>query len=212
MPSSDPINLLELTPVDTNSQDPMLNSYCPPAHVDLSKFKSQHSLANKLGRCLWGFVWLVLFRPSPRTLHGWRCVLLRAFGARIGRNVRVYPSAHIWIPWNLEMEDHSCMGLGVDCYCIAPIKLESHSMVSQYSYLCSATHDYEHPHLPLIAKPITIGRGAWITADVFVGPGVTIGEGAVVGARSSVFKNVPPWTVVAGNPARFLKQRVLKRV
>ena len=108
------------------------------------------------------------------------------------------------------MGDHSCLAPEVDCYCVAPIKIGAHATVSQYSYLCTASHDIEHPQMPLVTAPIIIGDGAWITADVFIAPGVTIGEGAVVGARSSVFSDVPPWTVVAGNPAGFLKQRVLK--
>jgi putative colanic acid biosynthesis acetyltransferase WcaF len=180
------------------------------ARVDLSQCRSAHSFANKLGRMFWGWTWILFFRPSPRCLHGWRRFWLRLFGARIGRGARVYSAARIWAPWNLEMGDHSCLGPDVDCYCVAPIRIGAHAMVSQYSYLCAATHDYEHPHLPLIAAPITIGEGAWVTADVFVGPGVTIGEGAVVGARSSVFKDVEPWTVVGGSPARFIKPRRLR--
>jgi len=108
------------------------------------------------------------------------------------------------------MGDHSCLSHEVDCYCVAPVKLGAHVTVSQYSYLCTATHDIEEPSMPLVTAPIVIGAGAWITADVFIGPGVTIGEGAVVGARSTVFKDVEPWTVVAGNPARFIKNRQLK--
>jgi putative colanic acid biosynthesis acetyltransferase WcaF len=108
------------------------------------------------------------------------------------------------------MCDHSCLSHFVDCYCVAPIKIGAHSTVSQYSYLCAATHDIERPDMPLVAAPITIGDGAWVAADVFVGPGVTIGDGAVVGARSSVFKDVPPWTVVVGTPAKVIKKRELK--
>jgi putative colanic acid biosynthesis acetyltransferase WcaF len=107
------------------------------------------------------------------------------------------------------MGDHSCLGHHVDCYCVAPVKLGPHSTVSQYSYLCTASHDIEHPNLPLVTAPIIIGAGAWVAADVFIAPGVTIGEGVVVGARSSVFKSVPPWTVVAGNPVREIKKREL---
>ena len=108
------------------------------------------------------------------------------------------------------MGDHSCLAPYVDCYCVGSITIAAHATVSQYSYLCTASHDILHPNMPLVVAPITIGEGAWITADVFIAPGVNIGEGAVVGARSSVFCNVTPWTVVAGNPARFLKERILK--
>ncbi|MGA2326231.1 MAG: putative colanic acid biosynthesis acetyltransferase [Bryobacteraceae bacterium] len=108
------------------------------------------------------------------------------------------------------MEDCAALGPYVDCYNVAPVTLGARCVVSQYSYLCSATHDYTDLKLPLVAKPITIGPHAWVCADVFVGPGVTVGEGAVVAARSSVYRDVEPWTVVAGNPARFLKPRTLK--
>ena len=178
---------------------------------DVSGCPSPHSLGNKAGRVLWGLAWAVLYRPSPKIFHGWRRWLLRLFRARIGRGVHTHPSARIWAPWNLEM-DHSCLAHNVDCYCVGSVRIGAHATVSQYSYLCTASHDFEHPHLPLVTAPITIGNGAWVTADVFVGPGVTIGDGAVVGARSSVFKDVAPWTVVAGNPARFVKKREMRSV
>jgi putative colanic acid biosynthesis acetyltransferase WcaF len=108
------------------------------------------------------------------------------------------------------MDDYSCLGDHVDCYCVDRIKLGPHVTVSQYSYLCAASHDYQDPRMRLTTAPIEIGAGAWVAADAFIGPGVKIGEGAVVGARSSVFKDVEPWTVVAGNPARFLKKRDLR--
>lgn len=182
----------------------------PELRIDLSGARSSLSLRNRVGRALWGITWLLLFRPSPRLLHGWRRFLLRAFGASVGRRVRVYPSARIWAPWRLELGDFSCIGPDVDCYCVAPIQIKAHAVVSQYSHLCSASHDYEQPDFPLITRPIVIGEGAWIAAEVFVGMGVTVGDGAVVGARASVFKDVEAWTVVGGNPARFLKKRVLK--
>jgi len=171
-------------------------------------YKSPHSLKNKIARVTWKLVWLSLFRLSPRPLHQWRCILLRLFGATIGKGVHPYPSAKIWAPWNLQMDDYSCLADDVDCYCVAPITIGSHSTVSQYSYLCSASHDYQNLTMPLIASPIKIGRNAWIAADVFVGPGVQIGDGAVVAARASVVRDVQPWTVVGGTPARFIKNRL----
>ncbi len=101
------------------------------------------------------------------------------------------------------MEAHSCLADDVDCYCVAPITLGAFATVSQYSYLCAASHDYRDPALPLIVSPIVIEAQAWVAADVFVAPGVTVGEGAVVGARSTVIHDVPRWTVVAGAPATF---------
>ena len=172
--------------------------------------RHQLSLANKLARTVWQVVWLLLYRPTPRLFHPWRCLLLRLFGAKLGRAVHPYPSARIWAPWNLEMGDHACLSEGVDCYCVAPIRIGAQTTVSQYSFLCTASHDYTRADMPLVTAPITIGERAWITADVFVGPGVTIGDGAVVTARSSVFADIPPWVVARGNPAVPVKARVLQ--
>ncbi len=105
------------------------------------------------------------------------------------------------------MGEHSCLSHQVDCYCVDKIELSAHATVSQYSFLCTATHDYTQRDMPLVTAPIYIGAQAWVTADVFIGPGVTIGEGAVVGARSTVLGDIEPWTVVAGNPPRVMGQR-----
>jgi putative colanic acid biosynthesis acetyltransferase WcaF len=109
------------------------------------------------------------------------------------------------------MGNHSCLAFHVDCYAVDKIHLGDHAVVSQYSHLCTATHDYEDPRMPLVTAPVTIGARAWVAARAFIGPGVTVGEGAVVGAASAVFRDVPPWTVVGGNPARPLKQRTLRQ-
>jgi putative colanic acid biosynthesis acetyltransferase WcaF len=180
-----------------------------PLAVDLSNYDSSLSLGNKVGRTFWKLVWLFLFRPSPIICFGWRRLLLQAFGAKIGKGVHVYPSCKIWAPWNLEIGDHSCLSHYVDCYCVSNIKIGAHATISQYSFLCTATHDISDPNLRLITKPIVIEDGAWVCADVFVGPGVTMGKGAVAGARAVVTRNVEPWQVVAGNPAIFVKERTL---
>ena len=144
------------------------------------KPRIQHlSRRNKLARVLWAGVWLLLYRPSPVPLHGWRRWLLRLFGATVGRGAHPYPSAKIWAPWNLTMGAHSCLSHQVDCYSVDRITLGAHSTVSQYSFLCTASHDYTDPAMPLTTAPITLGDRVWITADVFVAPGVTIGAGAV---------------------------------
>ena len=168
------------------------------------------STGNKIARVLWQVIWLLLYRPTPRLFHLWRCMLLRLFGAQLGKAVHPYPSSRVWAPWNLEMGDHSCLSEQVDCYCVDKIRIGAHATVSQYSFLCTASHDYTDPAMSLITAPITIGERAWITADVFIAPGVNIGEGAVILARSSVFKDVEPWMVAAGNPAKVVKARVFK--
>ncbi len=173
-----------------------------------SDYLSPHSCANQLMRILWRTVWLLAYRPSPKVFHGWRRFLLRMFGAKIANNAYPHPSVKIWAPWNLEMGPLSCIGPDVDCYCVDRVVIGARATVSQYSFLCTATHDYHGALMPLVTAPIVIGERAWVAADVFIGPGVAIGEGAVVGARSSVFRNVDPWTVVAGNPARIVNKRI----
>jgi putative colanic acid biosynthesis acetyltransferase WcaF len=192
---------------DKSMEDPESK---PFPQVNVASFENPYSFAHKCGRVLWGFVWIVLFRPSPRPCFGWRSILLRCFGARLGTAVHVYPRAKIWAPWNLEMGDHSCLADDVDCYCAGRIAIGAHATVSQYSYLCAAGHDISDPRMKLVIEPITIGDGAWVCAGAFVGPGVSVGNGAVVGARAVVVKNVDAWTVVGGNPAKFIKNRELK--
>lgn len=177
--------------------------------IDINYQSSPHSLANKIGRLLWSIVWLLFFRPSPKPFHVWRRLLLRIFGARIGKGVCSHASAKIWAPWNLEMGDYSCLGHEVDCYCVDKIEIGAYSTVSQYSFLCTATHDYEDKTMPLVTAPISVGDNVWVCSDVFVGPGVKVGVGSVVGARSSVYKDVAPWSVVSGNPAKFMKARII---
>lgn len=174
----------------------------------MHKLQDTHlTRGNVAARALWGLVWALLFRPTPRPLHAWRVLLLRAFGAKVGLRVRVYQSARIWAPWNLTMEDDSCLGDDVDCYCVAPVHLEQRAVVSQYCFLCTATHDYSRRENQLQTASIHIGADAWITAKALIGPGVTVGDGAVVGAGTVVMRDVEPWTVVAGNPARMVKLR-----
>lgn len=162
---------------------------------------------DKLRRAIWGATWHLLYRPSPTIAHGWRRFLLRSFGANIGPAAHPYPSAWIWAPWNLEMGPRSCLGPRANCYSAAKIILEADSIVSQDVHLCSASHDIRDPSFSLVTAPIVIGRGAWVAADAFVGPGVEIGERAVVGARSVVMKDVFSSRVVAGNPAKEVGKR-----
>src|SRR5262245_31468072 len=124
--------------------------------MDLSRFTSELSFRNKLLRAVWHVVWLLLFRPSPRPLHAWRRFILRVFGARLGRGVKVYGSARIFYPPNLEMGDYSVLGPDVDCYCVDRIQIGENAIVSQYSFLCTATHDYHYTNLPLTTSPIVL--------------------------------------------------------
>ncbi len=162
---------------------------------------------NRLGRLLWSVGYHTLFRFTPRPLHAWRAFVLRLFGARLGRNCHVYPGARIWAPWNLECDDVVGIADGAVIYNAATIRLGSHSVISQEAYLCSATHDIDDPAFPMTSSPITVGRHAWICARATVCPGVTVSEGAVLGLNGVATKDLAPWTVYAGIPARAIKKR-----
>ncbi|WP_118828453.1 WcaF family extracellular polysaccharide biosynthesis acetyltransferase [Salinibacter ruber] len=159
-------------------------------------------------RVLWG-AGAVLFRWTPRLLYGVRNALLRLFGAEIGKNVRIHPSATIYFPWNVSIGDWSSVGENAMIYNLGPIEIGEKVTVSQRAHLCAGTHDATDPAMPLQKPPISVGDQAWICADAFVGPGVTVEEGAVVGARAVVVKDVEAWTIVGGNPARPLRDREL---
>ena len=169
--------------------------------------KPSFSLGNRLRRLLWGVVHALLFRTSPRPLHAWRAALLRLFGAKLGTHVHVYPSVKVWAPWNVELGDRVGIAPDVELYSMAPIRVGSETTISQGTYVCAGTHDYTDPHFQLFAEPITIGSGVWVCAQAFVGPGVTIGDRAVVGARSVVTRDMPEGMVCAGNPCRPIKPR-----
>lgn len=158
---------------------------------------------------LWWLAWPA-FRFSPRPMFAWRRALLRAFGARIGREVHVYPTVAIAMPWSLSIGDWSAIGDGAYIYNLGPVTIGSDVTISQRAHLCAGTHEYTRADMPLMKTPIAIGDRAWICAEAFVGPGVTVGEGAVVGARAVAMSDVAPWDVVAGNPATPRKRRELR--
>lgn len=168
---------------------------------------SPPSIRNKAMRGLWSVVWLLLYRPSPRPMHGWRCLLLRLFGASIGKGAKPYPSARIWAPWNLEMGDNSTLGDGVDCYSVARVKIGCKATVSQRAYLCTAQRDIDDVSMPLVTGDIVIKEHGWVAAEAYIGPGIVVGTGAVVAARAVATKSVADWTVVGGNPAKPIRKR-----
>jgi putative colanic acid biosynthesis acetyltransferase WcaF len=165
------------------------------------------SLSSRLRRLTWNLCWLVLYRTSPRPLHSWRSMLLRLFGATIGPDCHFYPAARIWAPWNLHCADNVTAADGVEIYNPAPIEIGSHAILSQGAYLCGATHDYDDPGFPLIAYRMSLGAYAWVCARASVAPGVSLGEGAVLGLGSVATRNLDPWTVYAGTPAVRVKDR-----
>lgn len=168
------------------------------------------TMKNRMGRFLWNVVSTILFHTSPRPFHRWRSILLRAFGAKVGFGVHVYPGAKIWAPWNLELGDECGIAKGAILYSQGKITIGKRAVISQGAHLVTGTHDYTNPGFQLITKPIEIGDFAWIAAEAFVHPGITVGMGSVVGARSVVTKNLPEWTICSGHPCIPIKQRKFK--
>jgi putative colanic acid biosynthesis acetyltransferase WcaF len=173
----------------------------------LSLHAHQPGLLNKLGRVAWGIVWALLFRPSPRPLHAWRAFLLRSFGARLGAACHIYPRARIWAPWNLVCREGAAIADDAVIYNAARVSMGEYAIVSQQAYVCTATHDFDDPAFPMVVAPIALGARAWVCARACVLPGITVGDGAVLGLAAVATRDLEPWQVYAGNPARRLKSR-----
>lgn len=179
--------------------------------MKIEAYKECLPLSNKIRRLIWNFVCLLLFRPFCGPLFWrWRNIILRLFGAKIGIGSKISSSAQIWAPWNLEIGDYTAVGSKAILYNPAKIILGSKTIISQGAYLCTASHDITKSANPLVTASICVESFAWVAADAFVGMGITIGQGAVVGARAAVFKDVEPWMVVGGNPAKPIKKRIIK--
>jgi putative colanic acid biosynthesis acetyltransferase WcaF len=181
--------------------------------MKLNKFKLPKNFRGRSGIIvqLWWFVQAILFKPSPQILYGWRRFLLRLFGAKIGKNVIIRPSVTITYPWKVSIGDYSWIGDDVELYSLGEIEIGKNVVISQKSYLCAGSHDYTKEDFPIWSKKITIEDECWIATDVYVAPGITIGKGTVVGARSSVFKDLPPQKVCVGTPAKPIKDRVSEK-
>jgi putative colanic acid biosynthesis acetyltransferase WcaF len=156
---------------------------------------------------LWWVVQSLFFQTSPQVFYGWRRFILRLFGAKVGRGVLLRPSVTVTYPWKVTLGDWSWVGDHVTLYSLGEIFIGESAVVSQHSYLCTGAHDYTRPTFDLYAKPIRVEPEAWVATNVFVGPGVTIGHGAVVGACSVALKDVPAGMICAGNPLRILRAR-----
>jgi len=162
----------------------------------------------QIGRVLWWIAGFLLFKCSLRPMYAWRRGVLRLFGAKIGRQASIQRSARIDLPWNLELGHYSTIGENTWVYSLDKVHIGDYVTISQRVFLCTGTHDYTRPEFAMIRKPISIQRGAWIAADAFIGPGVTIGADAVIGVRSVVLKDMPPGMVCVGHPCAPRKPRV----
>ena len=180
--------------------------------LQVEKYQECLSIKNKFHRLLWGIGCALFFKPFKGPFFWrWRNSVLRMAGANIGRGCKISSSAHIWAPWNLTTGQFTAIGSNAIIYNPAHITLGSKVVISQYAYLCSASHDITSSSNRLVTAPIEISSFAWIATDAFIGMGVKVGEGAVIGARAAVFKDVEPWTVSGGNPAKFLKKRIVSQ-
>lgn len=173
-------------------------------------YTSSWSLKEVLGIRIWAIVWVIFFRFTPKILNKWRIFLLKLFGADIQSNVFIYPSAKIYVPWLLKMGDKSCLGPYSEVYNLGIVEISSHVTVSQYAYICNGTHDFSNHRQPLMIGHIKIEENVFIGAKAFILPGINIGRYAVIGACSVVTKDVEPYSVMVGNPARHIKKRVMK--
>ena len=170
----------------------------------------QQTFADLVLRQIWNVVWFLFCRFTPAPFHIWRILILKLFGAKIKFNVRIYSSCKIFRPWNLIMDNNSWLGRNVDCYSYDKIFIGEKSIISQNTFLCTGSHDYNSKNFELITAPIVIESNVWVSSRVFVGPGVTIKNNCVILACSVVTKNTEQNYVYAGNPAKILKKRNLQ--
>lgn len=176
------------------------------AQVDPT-LRPMSSRRSRAGRLLWSVCRVLLYRPSPRPLHAWRSMLLRAFGAKVGAKCHFYPGSRVWAPWNLRCEDRVTFADGAEIYNPSPVYFGSHAIVSQGAYVCGATHLYNEPEFRLVSFEMRIGAYAWICARAIVSPGVNVGDGAILGLGSVATKDLEPFGIYAGAPARLVKMR-----
>ncbi|WP_081813097.1 hypothetical protein [Hyphomonas sp. CY54-11-8] len=190
-----------------------MNDLLPPskgvAALDIVRNRKARKWSRKelLGRALWETIGSPLFAISPRPLWAYRRMLLRIFGAQVGADVHVFPSVRIAIPWNIQIDDQAAVGDGAILYSLGLIHIGTRATISQYAHLCAGSHDYSCTSFDLLKPPISIGEEAWICADAFIGPGVSIGARSIVGARAVVTKGIGDNLIVAGNPAEKIRVR-----
>lgn len=204
--------LVEMEPLNPGDQRFWPDPLAMPSLMDLGRYDQSHFDRGRPGWfvLLWWLVQALAFPLSPHFANGFRVWLLRCFGAKIGQRVVIRPTARFTYPWKVAIADHSWIGDDAVLYSLDQITLGQNCVVSQKSYLCTGSHDPEDPGFRLITAPIVIGNGAWVATDCFIAPGVTVGANAVVGARSSVFRDLPPGYLCLGSPCRPVRLREMR--
>ena len=184
-----------------------MNERLKPVTSQDSPYQSPWSTWTRIKNVLFNATWTLTCRITPNPLNFWRLFVLRLFGAKISGRPYVAPSARIRMPWNITLRHRACVAPGSELYALGPITMHERSTLAQHAYICTGSHDISVEELTLIVGPVEVGADAFIFAFAFVSPGITIGEGAVIGARSVVTKDMPAWTICAGNPCKPLKPR-----
>ncbi|ACO31581.1 MULTISPECIES: acetyltransferase [Acidobacterium] len=169
--------------------------------------QASYSVSNRARRAVWNLFYALFFRTSPRPFHGWRSMILRLFGAKLAPNCHFYPKCRIWAPWNLVCEEAVGVGDDAELYNPSLLTIGSHAVVSQGAYVCGATHLYNEPSFRLVSYPMRIGAYSWVCAKAIVSPGVNVGDGAILAMASLATKDLEPFGVYAGMPARKVKDR-----
>ena len=179
-------------------------------HQRLNKFKLPQNFRgrNPIAVQFWWIFQSIVIGLSPQFMYGWRCFWLRVFGAKVGHNVLLRPSVRVTYPWRVAIGDDTWVGDNVELYSLGRITIGSNVVLSQNAYLCTGTHDHSSPTFDMITAPIDIEDEVWIASDVFVYPGVSVGFGCVVGARSTVTGNLPAEMICIGSPCKPLKKRI----
>lgn len=180
--------------------------------INLSESITRWPMKIRLKRGVWTYILEPLVRWLPKSASPVRIFALQLMGASIGKRCLILPGVKVLMPWNLRLSHHVALGEGVNIYNFALVSIGSMTVISQNSYLCTGSHDYRLRDMPLIYSPVNIGDECWIAAGVFIAPGVCLGNGSVIGARSVVTKDMPEWTVCAGHPCKPIKPRALKNL
>ncbi len=177
------------------------------ARAEAGDVVSPWSVRMRVVMVLWEMSWALFCAWTPKPFNAWRLAWLKLFGAKIYGRPFVHQRARIQIPWHLVLHDRACLGDRANVYSLGRIEIEEGAVVAQESYLCTGTHDFDEPGLPLRTRDIRVGRWAFIGARVMVLPGVKIGAHAIIGACAVVTRDVEPWTINAGQPCRLLRRR-----
>jgi putative colanic acid biosynthesis acetyltransferase WcaF len=178
--------------------------------IHKNRVAQKYSKKEQLLRALW-MGGSFLFRLSPRPFFGFRRFLLRLFGAKVGNRVNIYSSATIYFPWNLRIRDFSAIGEHALIYNLGMVEIGRNVTISHLAQVCAGTHDYTDSSMPLFKPKIVIEDNVWICTQAFVGPGIRVKEGAVIGACAVLTKDAEAWTVYAGNPGKAIKPRMLQK-